>query len=247
MTLASSSQNSTTAASTKEAGAKILVVDDEASLADLVSAVLRYEGFEVSTVASGEAAITAVRADRPDLMLLDIQLPGIDGFEVQARLNAERLNTPTVFLTARDTGTDKVRGLTLGGDDYVTKPFNIDELIARVRAVLRRSGHQSSRSSMLTFADLTLDEDTREVKRGSRRIDLTPTEFNLLHYLMVNAPRVLTKMQILDHVWRYDFDGETSIVETYVFYLRKKVDQEQPPLIHTVRGVGYCLRIESRS
>ena len=127
-------------------------------------------------------------------------------------------------------GTDKVRGLTLGGDDYVTKPFNIDELIARVRAVLRRSGHQSARSSMLTFADLTLDEDTREVKRGTRRIDLTPTEFNLLHYLMVNAPRVLTKMQILDHVWRYDFDGETSIVETYVFYLRKKVDREQPPL-----------------
>jgi two-component system, OmpR family, response regulator len=227
--------------------ARILVVDDEASLADLVAAVLRYEGFTVTTVASGEAAVVAVRAERPDLMLLDIQLPGIDGFEVQARLNAERLTTPTVFLTARDGGADKVRGLTLGGDDYVTKPFNIDELIARVRAVLRRSGHQSARSSLLTFADLTLDEETREVKRADRRIELTPTEFNLLHYLMVNAPRVLTKVQILDHVWRYDFDGETSIVETYIFYLRKKVDQELPPLIHTVRGVGYCLRVEARS
>jgi two-component system OmpR family response regulator len=225
---------------------KILVVDDEQSLAELVSAVLRYEGFDVSTAATGEEAVAAARKERPDLILLDIQLPDIDGFAVQSRLSAERSRVPIIFLTARDTAPDKVRGLTLGADDYVTKPFNIDELIARVRAVLRRAGADGASSPELCFADLTLDEDTREVRRKDRRIELTPTEYNLLHYLLLNAPRVLTKSQILDHVWRYDFEGDTSVVETYIFYLRRKVDADGPALIHTVRGVGYCLRAPER-
>lgn len=228
------------------ASAKILVVDDEQSLAELVGAVLRYEGFEVHTAATGEEAVSAARKQRPDLILLDVQLPDIDGFAVQARLNAERTRAPIIFLTARDAPPDKVRGLTHGADDYVTKPFNIDELVARVRVVLRRSGHAAADTSEMRFADLSLDEDTREVRRGDRRIELTPTEYNLLHYLLLNAPRVLTKTQILDHVWRYDFDGDSTVVETYIFYLRRKIDAGEKPMIHTVRGVGYCLRSPDR-
>lgn len=222
---------------------KVLVVDDEQTLTDLVSAVLTYEGFDVITAGTGAEAVVKVRNERPDLILLDVQLPDVDGFDVQSRLNSERARVPIIFLTARHMPPDKIRGLTHGADDYVTKPFNVGELVARVRAVLRRSGLDDIRSAELRFADLTLDDDSREVRRGDRRIDLTPTEYNLLHYLMLNAKRVLTKAQILDHVWRYDFDGDTGVVETYVFYLRKKIDIDGPPLIHTVRGVGYTLRL----
>ena len=229
----------------KAAAAKILVVDDEPSLAELVSAVLAYEGFDVATAANGNEAINAVAKERPDLMLLDIQLPDMDGFAVQERLVGHGEQVPIIFLTARDASPDKVRGLTRGADDYITKPFNVEELVARVRAVLRRTGTPDGASSKVSFADLSIDEDTREVRRGDRLIELTPTEFNLLHYLLVNAPRVVTRTQILDHVWRYDYDGDASVVETYVFYLRRKIDIDQPSLIHTVRGVGYCLRAPS--
>ena len=222
---------------------KILVVDDEQALADLVSAVLRYEGFEVATASTGNEAVNLARSMRPDLILLDIQLPDLGGFEVQARLAAERSRVPIIFLTARDATPDKVRGLTLGADDYITKPFNVDELIARVRAVLRRAGASDVGSAEMMFADLTLNEDAREVRRGQRSVELTPTEYKLLHYLLLNAPRVLTKAQILDHVWRHDFDGDSGILETYIFYLRRKIDLDETPLIHTVRGVGYCLRL----
>ena len=222
--------------------ARILVVDDEPSLAELVSAVLRYEGFEVVTAANGSEAINAVNKHHPDLILLDVQLPDMDGFAVQDRLNGHGQRAPIIFLTARDAPPDKVRGLTRGADDYVTKPFNVDELVARVRAVLRRSGVTPEVSARVAFADVSIDEDTREVRRGDRLIDLTPTEYNLLHYLLINAPRVLTRSQILDHVWRYDYEGDASVVETYVFYLRRKIDAGCQPLIHTVRGVGYCLR-----
>jgi two-component system OmpR family response regulator len=226
-------------------GTRILVVEDEPAIAELISAVLRYEGFEVTTAATGNDAVRATRAERPDLILLDVMLPDDDGFRVQERLNAERDATPVIFLTARDAPADKVRGLTHGADDYMTKPFNVDELVARVRAVLRRAGKggPGPEGGVLRFADLVLDEDGREVRRGATRIELTPTEYNLLHYLLVNAKRVLTRAQILDHVWNYDFDGDAGVVETYVFYLRRKLDAHGPPLIHTVRGVGYCLRL----
>ncbi len=227
-------------------GTRILVVEDEPAISELIAAVLRYEGFEVVTAATGNDGVRATRAERPDLILLDVMLPDDDGFRVQERLNAERDGTPIIFLTARDTPADKVRGLTHGADDYITKPFNVDELVARVRAVLRRSGRAGdAEGGVLRFADLVLDEDGREVRRGTTRIDLTPTEYNLLHYLLLNAKRVLTKAQILDHVWHYDFDGDAGVVETYVFYLRRKLDAHGPSLIHTVRGVGYCLRMPS--
>lgn len=234
-------------------GTRILVVEDEPAISELISAVLRYEGFEVTAAATGHDAVRSTRAERPDLILLDVMLPDDDGFRVQERLNAERDGTPIIFLTARDAPTDKVRGLTHGADDYITKPFNVDELVARVRAVLRRSGRGGvggpggDTGGVLRFGDLVLDEDAHEVRRGATRIELTPTEYNLLHYLLVNAKRVLTKAQILDHVWNYDFEGDAGVVETYVFYLRRKLDVHGPPLIHTVRGVGYCLRLPSDS
>jgi two-component system, OmpR family, response regulator len=231
-------------------GATILVVEDEPAISELISAVLRYEGFDVLTAATGNDGVRATRAQRPDLILLDVMLPDGDGFRVQERLNIERDGTPIIFLTAKDTPADKVRGLTLGADDYITKPFNVDELVARVKTVLRRSGRGSAAGldgAILRFADLVLEEDAREVRRGATRIDLTPTEYNLLHYLMVNAKRVLTKAQILDHVWNYDFDGDAGVVETYVFYLRRKLDVLGPSLIHTVRGVGYCLRLPAEN
>ncbi|HXF74405.1 MAG TPA: response regulator transcription factor [Actinomycetota bacterium] len=223
--------------------ARILVVDDEASITDLVATVLRYEGFEVRTADSGRAALAAVTAFRPHLVILDIMLPDLDGFEVLRRLGREGERAPVLFLTARDATEDKVRGLTMGADDYVTKPFSLEELVARVRAVLRRAGAAAPGSGRLRFADLELDEEAHEVWRGERRIDLSPTEFNLLRYLMLNARKVVSKAQILDHVWRYDFGGDASIVETYISYLRRKVDVEEPKLIHTIRGVGYSLRL----
>ena len=233
------------AAAPLEEGARILVVDDEPNITDLVATVLRYQGFDVHTAGSGRAAVSATESFRPHLILLDVMLPDFDGFEVQRRLVTDRIKTPVIFLTARDETESKVRGLTMGADDYITKPFSLEELVARVRAVLRRSGggQAASGPSVLTFADLEMDEDSHEVRRADTLIDLTPTEFTLLRYLMVNARRVMSKAQILDHVWQYDFGGEANVVETYISYLRKKIDQFDPPLIQTVRGVGYCMKL----
>ena len=223
---------------------RILVVDDEPNITDLVGTALRYEGFDVEVAADGRSALAKGQSFRPELMVLDVMLPDLDGFDVVRRLRSERVPVSVVFLTARDGTEDKVNGLTLGGDDYVTKPFSIEELVARIRAVLRRTrGAEVGGSSRLSFADLEMDQDTREVWRGQRRIELTATEFKLLRYLLLNARRVVSKAQILDHVWEYDFDGDANVVETYISYLRKKIDQVEPRLIHTVRGVGYTLRL----
>jgi two-component system OmpR family response regulator len=225
--------------------ARILVVDDEPNITELVSMALRYEGFDVEVASDGRTALAKAANFRPDLMVLDVMLPDVDGFGVLKRIRADGQPVSVVFLTARDATEDKINGLTLGGDDYVTKPFSVEELVARVRAVLRRTNGagQGAGTSRLTFADLELDEDTREVWRGSESIELTATEFKLLRYLMLNARRVLSKAQILDHVWQYDFGGDANVVETYISYLRKKVDKVEPRLIHTVRGVGYTLRV----
>ena len=222
---------------------RVLVVDDEANITDLVATALRYEGFDVSTAGDGRTALSLVESFRPHVIVLDVMLPDLDGFEVQRRLVERGQRAPVLFLTARDATEDKVHGLTIGGDDYVTKPFSLEELIARIRTVLRRAGEITGGSERLRFADLVMDEDTHEVWRGQREVELTPTEFGLLRLLLSNPRRVLSKSQILDHVWQYDFGGDASIVETYVSYLRKKVDVEQPHLIHTVRGVGYVLRL----
>jgi two-component system, OmpR family, response regulator len=228
---------------TDEEQVRVLVVDDEANITDLVATVLRYEGFEVQAAATGRDGLKAVESFRPHLVVLDVMLPDVDGFEVQRRL-ADEARVPVVFLTAKDATEDKVRGLTMGADDYVTKPFSLEEFVARVRAVLRRAhGRDGSGSGILRFADLELDEERHEVHRAKTPIELTPTEFTLLRYLMLNPRRVLSKSQILDHVWHYDFAGEANVVETYISYLRKKVDRFEPHLIHTVRGVGYCLRL----
>jgi two-component system OmpR family response regulator len=221
---------------------RILVVDDEESITDLVSLALRYEQFEVAVAHAGREALDAVTSFRPHLLVLDIMLPDLDGFEVARRLVNQGSHTPILFLTARDATPDKIRGLTLGGDDSVTKPFSIEELVARIRAILRRAGVAGDGGGHLVFADLEMDEDTHEVWRGQQSIELTATEFKLLRYLLLNARRVVSKSQILDHVWNYDFGGNGNIVETYVGYLRRKLDPLGPPLIQTVRGVGYSLR-----
>ena len=222
--------------------ARILVVDDEESITQLLCTALRYEGFETASAATGKEALREADAFRPDLVLLDVMLPDLDGFEVHRRLTSTaQPRLPVVFLTARRETDDRVRGLTIGADDYVTKPFSLEELIARVRAVLRRT-RGGERPGRLTYADLELDDETREVRRAGRPIELTPTEFSLLRYLLANAGRVLSKAQILDHVWNYDFGGDSNVVETYISYLRKKVDREGEPLIQTVRGFGYSLR-----
>ena len=221
---------------------KVLVVDDEESLTDLISLALRYERFEVDVAHTGRQAMTALSSFRPDLVVLDIMLPDIDGFEVARRIAAEAPATRVLFLTARDGTDDKVRGLTLGGDDYMTKPFSLEEMVARIRAILRRVQTDGETPERLTFADLEMDEDTFEVRRGGAKVDLTATEYKLLRYLMLNPRRVLSKSQILDHVWHYDFAGDANVVEIYISYLRKKLDPLGPPLIHTVRGFGYCLR-----
>jgi two-component system OmpR family response regulator len=224
----------------------VLVVDDEEHITELVAMGLGYNGFEVQRVASGRAALDAVERRRPDLIVLDVMLPDLDGFEVARRLRqAEGAGTrvPIIFLTARDTTQDKIEGLRLGSDDYVTKPFSIEELIERVKAVLRRSSGIGPGPSKLSYADLDLDEDTRDVWRAGKLIELTPTEYKLLHYLLSNARRVLTREQILEKVWDYTFAGNASVLETYISYLRHKIDHVDPPLIHTVRGVGYSLRL----
>jgi two-component system OmpR family response regulator len=221
---------------------RVLVVDDEPNIVDVVSMALRYQGFTVESAGDGAGALSAASAFRPHLMLLDIMLPDMEGFEVAKRLGAQRTRTPIIFLTARDTTEDKVRGLTMGGDDYVTKPFSLEELVARVRTVLRRAGMAEPDSSRLTFEDLELDEETHEVSRAGEPVELTATEYRLLRYLLLNPRRVLTRDQLLNHVWDYDFGGDARVLETYISYLRKKIDRNGPALIHTVRGVGYALR-----
>ena len=220
---------------------RVLVVDDEESITDLISTALRYVGFDVETASTGRQALERATTFRPELIVLDVMLPDLDGFEITRRLRADGVRVPVVFLTARDATEDKVAGLTIGGDDYVTKPFSIEELMARVRVVLRRHGN-SSESGKLSLADLELDDEAHEVRRHGHAVDLTNTEYRLLRYLLINAGRVLSRSQILDHVWHYDFGGDASVLETYISYLRRKVDRYDPPLIQTVRGVGYVLR-----
>src|SRR5674476_338142 len=222
---------------------RVLVVHDEASITDLLSMALRYEKFTVLAARSGHEALDAVPGFAPDLVVLDVMMPGIDGFEVARRLRNDATSLPILFLTARDATEDKVRGLTLGGDDYMTKPFSVEELVARIRAILRRVKPASDATGRLSFSDLEMDVDTHQVWRAGAEIELTATEFKLLRYLLLNARRVLSKDQILDHVWNYDFGGNANIVETYVSYLRRKVDMLGPPLIQTVRGVGYTIRL----
>ena len=223
---------------------KVLVVDDEEYIRDLVSSALRIAGFQSLSASDGSKALAAMSTQDPDLVILDVGLPGIDGFEVCRRLRADGDDTPVIFLTARDTAEDKVSGFTKGGDDYRTKPFSLEELIARVRAVLRRTQKTAPADHRLRYADLELDEDTMRVSRNGRPIQLSPTEFKLLRFLLINRERVLSKAQILDHVWQYDFGGSGGVVENYISYLRKKIDDVEPHLIHTVRGFGYVLRQE---
>jgi two-component system OmpR family response regulator len=227
----------------REQGVRVLVVDDEPGIVDVISMALRHEGFTVAAAGSGGDALDRVRRWRPHVLVLDVMLPDMSGFDVARRLSAEHVDVPILFLSAQDNTADKVRGLTMGGDDYVTKPFSLEELIARLRNILRRAGALEAHSSRLTFADLELDEDTFEVFRSGRPIELTATEFRLLRYLMRNPRRVLSRSQLLDHVWGYDFGGDARVLETYISYLRKKIDVQGQPLVHTVRGYGYGLRL----
>jgi two-component system OmpR family response regulator len=222
--------------------ARILVVDDEENITFLLRSALRHFGFDVEVASDGRGALRTVRARPPDLVVLDVMLPDVDGFEICRRMRNEGIDTPVLFLTARDGSDEAVRGLTLGGDDYVTKPFSLEEVVARVQALLRRSGGRT-RSSKLTLADLEMDDDAHVVRRAGEVVELSPTEYNLLRFLLSNTGRVMSRAQILDHVWEYDFGGNDTVVETYISYLRKKIDRFDPPLIHTVRGVGYTLRV----
>ena len=224
---------------------RILVVDDENSISELIATSLKFVGFDVRTAASGAQALQIAEEFKPHALILDVMLPDQNGFEVCRQIRSEGHNIGVLFLTAKDSVEDKIAGLTIGGDDYVTKPFSLEELVARLRALLRRTGATEvlADDEKIRFADPELDEATHEVKRAGQMVDLSPTEFLLLRYLMINADRVVSKSQILDHVWQYDFRGDMGIVETYVSYLRKKIDIFQPPLIHTVRGVGYRLRL----
>ncbi|MEV0325721.1 response regulator transcription factor [Micromonospora echinospora] len=223
---------------------RVLVVDDEPTLTDLLAMALRYEGWQVATAGNGMAALSSARQVRPDVVVLDVMLPDLDGFQVLRRLREQSPNVPVLFLTARDAVQDRIAGLTVGGDDYVTKPFSLEEVIARLRALLRRAGLAvaAREDAVLTVGDLSLDEDSHEVRRGDDLITLTATEFELLRYLMRNPRRVLSKAQILDHVWNYDFGGQANVVELYISYLRKKIDAGREPMIHTLRGAGYVLK-----
>ena len=222
---------------------RALVVDDEPTLAELLSTALRYEGWQVENALTGQSAVRAARALDPDVVVLDVMLPDLDGIEVLRRIRATHPNVPVLFLTAKDAVEDRIAGLTAGGDDYVTKPFSLEEVLARLRGLLRRAGLARARGeTQLAVGDLTMDEDAREVRRGGELIELTATEFELLRFLMRNPRRVLSKAQILDRVWNYDFGGQAHVVELYVSYLRKKIDAGREPLIHTVRGVGYVLK-----
>jgi two-component system OmpR family response regulator len=235
------STNQDTAATTQ----RVLVVDDENSISELIATSLKFVGFDVRTAATGAQALQIAEEFKPHALILDVMLPDQNGFEVCRQLRSEGHNVGVLFLTAKDSVEDKIAGLTIGGDDYVTKPFSLEELVARLRALLRRTGATEvlPDEEKIRFADLELDEATHEVKRAGNLFDLSPTEFLLLRYLMINADRVVSKAQILDHVWQYDFRGDMGIVETYVSYLRKKIDIYDPALIHTVRGVGYRLRL----
>jgi two-component system OmpR family response regulator len=226
---------------------RAVVVDDEPALADLLSMALRYEGWEVRKAGAGHAAVSLMREFRPDVAVLDIMLPDIDGLEVLKRVRATGQDTPVLFLTAKDALDDRVAGLTAGGDDYVTKPFSLEEVVARLRGLIRRAGLAITDrpDPILRVGDLVLNEDSYEVWRGDRQIELTATEFELLRFLMRNPRRVVSKLQILDRVWSYDFDGKSSIVEIYISYLRKKIDAGHAPMIHTVRGVGYLIKAAS--
>ncbi|MDA8186346.1 MAG: response regulator transcription factor [Acidimicrobiales bacterium] len=228
--------------SVDEGRQQILVVDDEPSIVDAVATTFRYEGFEVRQATSGREALAAAQESPPDLIVLDVMLPDLDGIEVTRRLRSDGLKVPVLFLTARDGVDDKVAGLTVGGDDYVTKPFSLAEVVARARAILRRTRAGADDASILRFADVELDEDAHQAWRAGAELKLTATEFSLLRFFLLNPRRVLSKGQILDHVWHYDFGGDANIVETYVSYLRKKLDQHGPPLIQTIRLVGYTLR-----
>src|SRR4051812_30555810 len=221
---------------------RVLVVDDEPNIVDVISMALRFQGFAVESAGTGAQALAAVADFRPHLIVLDVMLPDMEGFDVASRLGSQRSRVPIIFLTARDATEDKIRGLTIGGDDYVTKPFSLEELVARVRTILRRAGLAEPDSSRLVFEDLELDEDMHEVTRAGNPVDLTATEYRLLRYFMLNPRRVLTRTQLLEHVWDYDFGGDARVLETFVSYLRKKLDVHGPSLIHTVRGVGYSLR-----
>jgi two-component system, OmpR family, response regulator len=226
--------------------ARVLVVDDEPNISALLSATLRLVEFDVRVADSGHRALVAIEEFEPDLIVLDVMLPDVDGFDIARRLRATGHRTPVLFLTARDAVEDRICGLSAGADDYVTKPFSLEEVVLRIRAILRRTQPDldgPADSGVLRYADLELHEDAHEVRRAGRLIDLSPTEFNLLRYLMINAGRVVSKAQILDRVWKYDFGGDGRIVESYVYYLRRKIDKTDPPLIHTVRGVGYALRL----
>ncbi len=237
---------SSAAAPAGTAEARLLVVDDEPNILELLSVSLRYAGFEVATAPTGAAAVAEARRFRPDLVVLDVMLPDLDGFGVVRRLRNEGTHIPVLFLTARDATEDKITGLTLGGDDYVTKPFSLEEVLARIRAVLRRSQGQravGTDRARLVLGDVELDDDTHEVWKAGEPVSLSPTEFKLLRYLLQNAGRVLSKAQILDHVWHYDFAGEAGVVESYISYLRKKIDTTEPRLLHTLRGVGYVMRV----
>ncbi len=232
-----------------EPEARLLVVDDEPNIRELLATSLRFAGFEVYAAGNGQAALKLAKEVQPDLVVLDVMMPDLDGFAVTRRLRERGQFVPVLFLTARDDTSDKVQGLTVGGDDYVTKPFSLEEVVARIRAVLRRTRGTVDETSVLRYADLELDDDSHEVHRAGVAIDLSPTEFKLLRYLMLNAGRVLSKAQILDHVWQYDWGGDANIVESYISYLRRKIDhidgadgQRLKPLIHTKRGVGYLLR-----
>jgi two-component system OmpR family response regulator len=224
---------------------RLLLVDDEDNLRSMLQAALRHNGFDVVSVATGRAALDAVDEHDPDLVVLDVMLPDLDGFDVCRRLRADGHTTPVLFLTARDGTEDTVRGLTLGGDDYLVKPFSLDELVARAHAVLRRTGRVREDTSVLRCADLTMDDEAHQVSRAGQEVPLSPTEYSLLRYLLTNQGRVLSKAQILDRVWHYDFGGDGGVVETYIGYLRRKVDTSEPRLIRTIRGVGYTLRDHS--
>ena len=227
---------------------RILVVDDESNISDLIATSLRFVGFDVRTAANGAQALQEAESFKPHAMVLDVMLPDVNGFDVCKQIRNEGIETGVLFLTAKDAMEDKVAGLTIGGDDYMTKPFSLEELVARVRALLRRTGvvEQEVNDEVIAFADLELNEATHEVRRAGNLLDLSPTEFTLLRYLMINADRVVSKAQILDHVWQYDFRGDAGIVETYISYLRKKIDIYEPALIHTIRGVGYRLRLPAK-
>ncbi|MFD1815620.1 response regulator transcription factor [Rhodococcus gannanensis] len=224
--------------------AKILIVDDEPNIVELLSVSLRFQGFDVDTASTGAEGLDKAKSFRPDALILDVMMPGMDGFGLLRRLRADGIDAPVLFLTAKDSVEDKVSGLTLGADDYVTKPFSLEEVVARLRVILRRVTKEGNEvePSRIAFADIELDDDTHEVWKAGEPVSLSPTEFTLLRYFMVNAGVVLSKPRILDHVWHYDFGGEVGVVESYVSYLRRKVDTTEPRLIHTLRGVGYVMR-----